>query len=662
MLDQQVILLRWHGQFLLSLCGRGKDGKLWSMLTDQSPVRITPRQIIWETGFQINELQFAEWANKAQIVATNLDLNEIWQAVFSLESHLSLDQISALLWGDNYADYQLCGLLIHLHTTTTPYFNKTNRSFIPWTDEFLQEHLQKHAQGQLTERYYGEFLDWLRTGTAPRHWTEIHQQWLNYVWEYVVQGTTSPVAKSARNILQQLDPESRNYQKLSYNVLKERGLISEDQPLSLYRLSVKTQFSDNLELEANQLRNRTHFPHDDREDLTSLNVLSIDEADTMDLDDALSITHSDEGFSLGIHITDVSSIFPSDNILDREARERLTSLYLPEGIIPMLPHSLSQGVGSLLPGVIRPVVTILVKLDENFLFKGSDIFRATIKNRTKLSYRQAEIALQDSQHPLHEELDLLNRISLYLQKQRIALGAIEINRPEVKITVSSGSDISISEPQLPGVGRQLVAELMVLANQLLGQFLIDHEIPGIFRAQEPINLEGITDTSTEAVRRYQIVRKLRPTVLTTIPRPHALLAAPAYVQATSPLRRYLDLVIQRQITYYLQNASIFLDESSIGNLITEAERRLRDLGRLEEERKRYWIIKSMVERVGSSFNAVVLEKRDNYAIVELLDNLIRTSLYVGPTIDLGQTISILLHEIDLWGMDTKFTVDLSPFE
>jgi hypothetical protein len=70
----------------------------------------------------------------------------------------------------------------------------------------------------------------------------------------------------------------------------------------------------------------------------------------------------------------------------------------------------------------------------------------------------------------------------------------------------------------------------------------------------------------------------------------------------------------------------------------------------------------MVERVGSSFNAVVLEKRDNYAIVELLDNLIRTSLYVGPTIDLGQTISILLHEIDLWGMDTKFTVDLPPFE
>ena len=108
-------------------------------------------------------------------------------------------------------------------------------------------------------------------------------------------------------------------------------------------------------------------------------------------------------------------------------------------------------------------------------------------------------------------------------------------------------NVSVSVTPVPTPARRMVAEFMVLANRLMGERLRDNGVPAIYRTQEPVSLEDVPDTSVDAVRHYHILRQIRPSRLSTTPGRHALIGVEPYVQATSPLRRYLDLAVQRQL-------------------------------------------------------------------------------------------------------------------
>ena len=156
------------------------------------------------------------------------------------------------------------------------------------------------------------------------------------------------------------------------------------------------------------------------------------------------------------------------------------------------------------------------------------------------------------------------------------------------------------------------------------------------------------------MRHYHILRQIRPSRLTTTPGPHALLGVEPYVQATSPLRRYLDLVVQRQLTSAIDGFDPPYSSDDFKGLIGEADATLRDLNRAEDERKRYWAFKHLGGRIGEAFPAVVLDVRERQSVVELDTFLIRSNVYLSPSISPGQTVQLELQEVDPWRGQARF--------
>ena len=298
-------------------------------------------------------------------------------------------------------------------------------------------------------------------------------------------------------------------------------------------------------------------------------------------------------------------------------------------------------------GDVRRAVSLLTRWSRESALIGWELCRSVVQSKRRLSYAEADAALESGEG-LGETLRALQTIALALRDGRMAAGALEMDRPEVKVTVDADKNVAVSVTPVPTPARRLVAEFMVLANRLTGERLRDSGAPAIYRTQDPVAMDEVPDTSVDAVRQYHILRHIRPSRLTTTAGPHALIGVEPYVQATSPLRRYLDLVVQRQLAASLDGTEPPYSLDDLKRLIGEAEAAVRDLNRAEDERKRYWTLKHLRGRIGEAFPAIVLDVRDRQSVVELETYLIRSNVYLPPSTVAGQTVRLELQEVDTW--------------
>jgi exoribonuclease-2 len=323
----------------------------------------------------------------------------------------------------------------------------------------------------------------------------------------------------------------------------------------------------------------------------------------------------------------------------------------------MLPPSLSREAGSLAPGVPRRALSLLVGFDGDLGITGWEIVPTVVESKTRLSYEEAELILESPDHALAPPLRLLRAVADRLKEQRLEKGALELDRPEVKVSVDGEGRITVGVVERPTEARGLVAEFMILANRLMAEYCRDHAIPAVYRTQGAVSLEGLPETSVEAVRQFQIFRRVRPAGVTTTPGPHALLGLDVYLQATSPIRRYTDLVAQRQVAHHLAHGEPLYDLEQVEEVLHLVGQGQRDRGRAETVRKQYWLLKSMSACLGEVFPAVVLDLRDRHALLELERLQLRTTVYVGPGVGVGQTVALRLRDVDLWSGQTSFTYE-----
>ena len=136
---------------------------------------------------------------------------------------------------------------------------------------------------------------------------------------------------------------------------------------------------------------------------------------------------------------------------------------------------------------------------------------------------------------------------------------------------------------------------------------------------------------------------------------HALIGVEPYVQATSPLRRYTDLINQRQLTSVLSGGSPRYDLEEVNNVIFRADAILRDLGRAENDRQRHWVLKLLSNKIGEVFDAIVLDVRDHNYLVEVKSYLIRSNVFLRPTTVVGTTVQLVLQEVDIWRQQAYFS-------
>jgi exoribonuclease II len=460
--------------------------------------------------------------------------------------------------------------------------------------------------------------------------------------DMAVFGEEAPDYQKGRAYLEKAGLTAEN---APFRFLVRLKVFHEDENLDLYRFEVPTEFSPaarNLALALNK-QPEPDLYEGHRVNLTHLEVMTIDGERTRDFDDALSLEALDGGWRLGIHIADVSTLVKAGSLLDLEAQERGTSIYLPETRLPMFPEEISENTLSLLASQERPALSFLVELSPEGEIGPWQIQPSLIKVKRRLTYYEVDEFLAERD----ETLAALIRLTQKLKARRLAQGGYELRLPEVWVSFNHQGGIQVSAEDQETVSHTLVAEAMVLANWLAARFLAERNLPAIYRAQpeprEPID----TEEPKDLVTLWQDRRKLSRVVMDLNPQPHWGLGLPVYTFATSPIRRYLDVVIHRQILGALNGGAPLYGQEDLERILLTIEPAMRRAGLLKTRRLRYWLLKYLAGQTGQKKEALVVEHLPNRYRLLFPDLLLEVFLTAPASLKLkpGDTVRVRLDKV-----------------
>lgn len=362
------------------------------------------------------------------------------------------------------------------------------------------------------------------------------------------------------------------------------------------------------------------WPDEERLDLTHLPAYAIDDEGNQDPDDALSVEVLESGLTrLWVHVADVAALVTPGSALDTEARARGATLYLPDRIIHMLPEALVAQAGLGLSET-SPALSIALDLDADGNAEAVEVHLTRVKVQ-RLSYDQAQ-ALYEAGHEDFARLAELYRVSRDIRFQE---GAVSIDLPEVRVRADEqGAEVfPLPRPEM----RAVVQECMTLAGWAAAIYADDFDLPIPFATQDPPHREVMGETVTAHWARRKTLARTR---FQSAPGAHAGMGLDLYTQATSPMRRYLDLVVHQQLRAHLaseahdpaadtaapaepltgREVAAHIAEASIGSAAT------RTAERLSRRHHTLRFIAAQPERV---WDAVVVERRGPQATLLIPD-------------------------------------------
>ena len=384
------------------------------------------------------------------------------------------------------------------------------------------------------------------------------------------------------------------------------------------------------------------LPVEERVDLTHLAAFAIDDEGNQDPDDALSL---EEG-RLWVHIADVAALVPPDSPADKEARGRAANLYLPEGTVPMLPPQATRMLGLGLAET-SPALSFGMDLDADYKITALQIVPSWIRVE-RLTYEEVEARLEE------EPFQGLNDLAQTMQGERWANGAIFIEWPEFKFRVLDGR---VDITPLPPLGsRDLVTEAMLMAGEAIGRFALDHQIPIPFSTQAPpVEAEG-PEGPEGLAGMFARRRTLKRSQLRSVQAPHAGLGLEVYSQATSPLRRYMDLVVHQQIRAYIHGQQL-LEIQQVLERIGTADAISGMVRQTERLSNKHWSLVYLLERPGWRGKGILVDKRDRRGIVLVEELGLETQIHLSTDLPLNSTLSLVLSGIDLPRLEAHFQVE-----
>lgn len=361
-------------------------------------------------------------------------------------------------------------------------------------------------------------------------------------------------------------------------------------------------------------------------------AFTIDDEETLEIDDALSCETTAQGrLRVGIHIALVADFVARGSAMDREAAARSTTVYLPETTVRMLPDEICCRRASLTADQWHPVLSTSVLLGPNGELLDSAISTGNLRIGRRLSYAQADRILGGAQGAEDEVARALRRLyeaALELRERRKRAGAILMQRREPKVRVR-GDQIEIEIiDTVNSPSRLLVAEFMVLNNFVAASYAAEHRIPIIYRVQPSVGDSG-------AVRAR----------LSVYPEYHAGAGLEFYAQLSSPIRRYADLVLQRQLVSALADSSAPpYDADGILAVLANTENAEAEAKELERRARRYWTLRYLqLYAVGRELAATVT--RDGVS-AELDDYAVRGALRGAPNVSSQTQIRVRIARVD----------------
>ncbi len=417
------------------------------------------------------------------------------------------------------------------------------------------------------------------------------------------------------------------------------------------------EFPEEVEMAAQKLpQNISPQEINKRRDMRDRVTFTIDPVDAKDFDDALSVKDLGNGrFEIGVHIADVSHYVKPNDVLDREAYERATSVYLVDRLIPMLPEVISNQLCSLRPNEDKLTFSAVFEMDRSGRVYKKWFGRTVIHSDKRFTYEEAQEILDKGKGLFHEQLQLLNEIAKNLRRQRFKKGAISFERSEVRFRLDEEKNPVEIYVKIPMDTNKLIEEFMLLANKKVAEFIglekkgkvfvyrvhdkpkkekLDELKKVVKRFGYKINLdddkklaqainkllEDFKDRKERALIEMMVLRTMSKAVYTVNNRGHYGLAFPYYTHFTSPIRRYPDVMVHRLLQDYLDGKKPKAKETWEKKCIHSTDMEI-NAQHAEWDSIAYMQAKYMSNHIGEEFDGVISGITEWGIYVELAETL-----------------------------------------
>ncbi|MDR1166680.1 MAG: RNB domain-containing ribonuclease [Deltaproteobacteria bacterium] len=440
----------------------------------------------------------------------------------------------------------------------------------------------------------------------------------------------------------------------AFEALVHLGVFSPDENLDLRRLALPLEFPPAALEEAQALALSRDYLNEDRLDLTEEEIFTVDSEGAMEFDDAISLSPGENGRTvLGVHIADVAAFVKPGGPLDLFAAERAASIYLPEGRYPMLPGALTEKVLSLNMGDVRPAFSLQATIGPGGEFLDALFKPSLIKVKKRLTFGEADAILRSQSDPLFPKLESVAALTQILGKKRVAAGCHSFNIPTLQITLAPDGTPVADLRDFGDPASVMVGEIMIAANHLAAYTLQSHSFPCPFRYQllskSAANVkEGPYRTPMELLAAHlSLRRRLGRAGISAEPSRHRGLGLDHYTYFTSPMRRYFDLLVHRQLRALASGTGPVYDEKTLMREAYNADEVLRNIHRVQNNRVRYWIYKILEKKIGELVPALAFERIGPKTRVCLLDYLLEAELYRLPdSVESGQELFLRVAAAD----------------
>ncbi|GAA0178762.1 exoribonuclease [Lithospermum erythrorhizon] len=538
----------------------------------------------------------------------------------------------------------------------TPYGCKCKNIIV---DELHKRKLAKEA----AEKEFQEFIEQLkfvrelaRCAKPPKSsWLSEERIWkrIESLESYAIDACKNEEQKKTAGVILKAMGLAKT-STAALNLLIDIGHFPVHVNLDLLKFNVRTNHPDDVLLAAQRLFEESHDQDkDNRVDLSHLKVYAIDVDEADELDDALSAMKLQDGrIKVWIHVADPTSLIQPGSVIDKEAMKRGTSVFLPTATYSMFPEKLAMERMSLQQGERCNAVTVSVVLHSDGSIAEYTVENSVVKPTYMLTYESASELLHLNLVE-ETELKILSEAARLRLQWRLQQGAIDTATLEARIKVANPDDpepvinLYVGDQTDPAV--RLVSEMMILCGEVLATYGSRNNIPLPYRGQpqSSIDTSAFAHLPEGPVRSSAVVRIMRAAEMDfRKPIRHGVLGLPGYVQFTSPIRRYMDLLAHYQVKAYLRGDTPPFSAGQMEGMASVVNMNTRIARRLSNSSLRYWVLEYLRRQPkGKRFSAFVLKFiKDRTAAIFLIEVGLQASAWVSVGVQIGDKIQLEVEE------------------